>query len=454
MTAFDRVIGYASVKEELLRYCDSFKNPKKYQKLGVKAPRGVLLWGEPGIGKSLLTECFAKECGCKTYTIRKRYSDGKFLDYITDTFREACENAPSIVILDDLDKFSNTSFEYRNTDEYVAVQSGIDECKEHDVFVLATANEVEYLPLSLLRPERFDRVIELQNPSTKDAEKILTDYIQKTNIDESVDISELVVLLSGRTCAELEKVVNDAGISAAYAGRKKISHEDLFNACVRLITDEPDTMEPCSGKSAKLVAIHEAGHAVVSEYWRKNSVNLVSIAGTSCRRSGVTSFVKDDEKAHSMEDLIAEVSVALGGKAATKVLLDIEDTGCGHDIRDAYKLSKKTVAELCWSNFGTITLIHDASELNMGNRDDAIRSFLESTYNDTLQIISENKTLVSSVAEALMTNTTITYKDIARIINEVGWNNSDPEMMDRQTKFHSVERHKKGGIPNKRREIS
>ena len=440
MTAFDRVIGYESVKEELIRYCDSFKNPERYRKLGVKAPRGVLLWGEPGIGKSLMAECFAEECGCKTYIIRKQYSDGKFLDYITDTFREACENAPAVIILDDLDKFSNSGFEYRNTDEYVAVQAGIDACKEYDVFVLATANDIGFLPYSLIRAERFDRVIELQDPSTADAKQILTSYIQKTNIDENVDIQELLVLLSGRTCAELEKVVNDAGISAAYAGRSKIGHVDLFNACVRLITGEPDTMDPCTGKSAKLIAIHEAGHVVVSEYWKSGSVNLASIAGTSCRKCGVTSFIKEDEKAQSMEDMIEEVSVMLGGKAATKVLLDIEDTGCRNDIRNAYNLAKTAVADLCWENFSTITYGPDASEQNMGNRDTIVSDFLDENYKVTKEIISENQILLQRIADALLAQTTITYKDIKRIINEVGWDSTNPEVLNRQRRCQVVMR--------------
>ena len=438
MSAFDKVLGFKSIKEELMRYCDSFKNPERYKKLGAKAPRGILLWGVPGIGKSLMAECFAEECGFKTYTIRKRYSDGKFLDYITDTFQEACDNEPSVVILDDMDKFSNSSFEFRNTDEYVAVQAGIDECKRHNVFVFATANDVDYLPLSLLRPERFDRVIEMKEPSAEDAKNILMSYIQIFSIGSDVDIQELLVLLSGRTCAELERVINDAGISAAYSGRDKVNRKDMFDACVRLITGEPDNIDPCTGKSAKLVAIHEAGHVVVSEYWKRGSVNLVSIAGTSCRKSGVTSFIKDDEKAHSAEDLIAEVSVALAGKAATKVLLGYEDMGCRDDIREAYKMLKSTVADLCWFSFNTITQRADASELNKDNRDDAICFYLESIYKTTTEIISDNQVLVSKIAESLTDYTSISYKDIYRIIDEVGWNSGHSEKMIRDNRYQYV----------------
>ena len=428
MTAFDKVIGYESIKKELLRYCDSFKNPEQYRKLGVKAPRGVLLYGEPGIGKSLMTECFAEECGCKTYTIRKQYSDGKFLDLISETFREACENEPAIIILDDMDKFSNSSFDYRNTDEYVAVQAGIDFCKQHEVFVLATANMIDFLPESLLRAERFDRIIEMQDPSTEDAKRILTSYIRKTNIAEDVDISELLILLSGRTCAELEKVVNDAGISAAYAGRDKIGQEDLFNACVRLITGEPDTMDPCTGRSAKLVAIHEAGHVVVSEFWKRGSVNLASIAGTSYRKCGITSHVKDDEKAHSMEDMLAEVSALLGGKAATEILLEEEDTGCRNDIRNAYNLIKIQVSDLCWEKeFGAVMHGHEPSNYSLDNRDRLIGEYLDADYEVTLDIINNNRILVLKVADALLRQTTITYKDIDRIIKEIGWSSTDAE---------------------------
>ena len=421
MSAFDQIIGYDSIKSELLRYCDSFKNPEKYRQLGAKAPRGVLLHGVPGIGKTLMAECFAKECGYTTFIIRKQYSDGKFLEYITETFKEAKDNAPSVVILDDLDKFSNSDFVYRNTDEYVAVQAGIESCKEYDVFVLATANDIYVLPDSLLRSERFDRIIELQEPSSAEEEKILKSYLGKTKIDKTVDIQEILRLMSGRTCADLEKVVNDAGLSAAYAEKNAIMHEDIFNACIKLITGEDASTGGVTYKGARMVAVHEAGHVVVSEFWRPGSVNLSSIAGNGNGKGGITTNSKDYRKGNTMEDLIFEISIALAGKAATQILLGLEDTGCKADIQNAYNMAKTAVSDFCWNGFEAIQHGHDPSDFAKDNRDREISELLDDIYLETLKTINENRPLVQKVAEALLEKTTITFRDIEQIINETGW---------------------------------
>ncbi len=447
MCEFNQIIGYKSVKEELECYCDTMKNPDKYKAFGVKAPRGVLLYGKPGLGKTLFAECFAKESGCTVYTIRKQYSDGKFLDYITNTFQEAKDNAPSVVILDDLDKFSNSDFTYRNTDEYVAVQAGIDSCQQHDVFVFATANSIDFLPDSLLRAERFDRVIELNPPTAEEAKLILSGYLQRINLDSDVDMEELTTLLSGKTCAELEKVINDAGISAAFSGKDKIGQKELFDACIKLIAGEPDSMDPPKGEIAQLIAIHEAGHAVVSEFWKPGSVNLVSIAGAGYGQSGITSKI-GDYKSNSMEDLISEVSTLLAGKAAAKVLLGAEDTGCSNDIRNAYNLLNWAISSLCWSGFDTIMHGHDPSNFSKDNRDEEISEKMEEIYRTTVEIICENHALVQKVADALLAQTTITYKELRTMIHEVGWDSSYMEEETAELEFHRKNKQKRRASKN------
>ena len=436
MSEFDKIIGYESIKEELKRYCDTMKNPETYRNLGVRAPRGVLLYGEPGIGKTLFAECFAKESSCNTYIVRKQFSNEKFVDYITETFQKARENAPSIIILDDMDKFSNTDYTYQNTDEYVAVQAGIDSCRDSDVFVFATANMIDFLPGSLTRSERFDRVIELTTPKSEEARRIISKYLHNVPLAGNVDTEEIAILLSGRTCADLEKVVNEAGISAAYAGKDTIGKSELLDACVQLIAGHPQITEQRKGVKAKLVAYHEAGHAVISEFWKPESIGLVSIVGSSSTKAGITSKIREDDNAYSMEDIIAEVSSLLGGKAATKVLLDMEDTGCRNDIRDAYNIMNNAISNCGWYGFNGVLHGHEPSNFSLDNRDRNISMQLEDIYQITTEIINDNQTLVKEVAETLMKNTTITYKDLRRIIKRVGWGSTDAKY--KRKKFRKV----------------
>ena len=195
MNAFEKVIGYEAVKAELLRACDVVKNPEKYAKLGTTAPRGIMLWGEPGLGKTLLAQCFIKECGCKSFTIRKTVSDGEMVRVIHKTFKQAKAAGRAIVFLDDLDKFANEDNNHPDAEEYVTVQACIDSCKDADVFLLATANSKKCFPDSLLRSGRFDKVIELKCPKGENAVRVTKHFLsQKKNLRD-VDAVEIAKVM-------------------------------------------------------------------------------------------------------------------------------------------------------------------------------------------------------------------------------------------------------------------
>ena len=173
MNAFRKVIGYEQVKQELMQIADTLKNHEVYEALGVSSPRGLLLHGVPGVGKSLMAQCLIEESGREAFACRKTEPNGKFVGTIKEVFEKAAESAPSIVYLDDMDKFANDDERHRNSEEFVTVQSCIDELRGKEVFVLATANETRCLPDSLTRAGRFDRVIEVEAPEGKDAERII-----------------------------------------------------------------------------------------------------------------------------------------------------------------------------------------------------------------------------------------------------------------------------------------
>ena len=148
MSAFDKIIGYEEIKRDLIRMADTLKNREAYEHLGASAPMGLLLHGEPGVGKSLMAECLIEESGRKAFVCRKTQTNEKFVETIKEVFDQAAQNAPSIVFLDDMDKFANDDEDHCNSEEYVTVQSCIDEVKNKEVFVLATVNEMRCLPRS------------------------------------------------------------------------------------------------------------------------------------------------------------------------------------------------------------------------------------------------------------------------------------------------------------------
>ena len=194
MSAFDKMIGYENIKAELMRVSDVLKDHAKYSKLGVKTPRGVLLYGEPGLGKTMMAECVIEESGRKSFVLRKDQSDGEFIKTIKEIFDKAKAEAPSVILFDDMDKYANEDYQHKDAEEYVAIQSGIDSVKDSEVFVIATVNNEDDLPDSLLRPGRFDIRIEMELPEISDVEKIIEYYLDKKNSVDSVDCEEIATL--------------------------------------------------------------------------------------------------------------------------------------------------------------------------------------------------------------------------------------------------------------------
>lgn len=233
MNAFDKVIGYQSIKQELLQFCDMIRNRKLYAEMGARLPHGLLLYGEPGLGKTLMANCFIEECGLNTITVRRNKGGDAFIDGITQAFAKAAEEAPAVIFLDDMDKFANESSLHCDTPEYVAVQAGIDAVKETDVFVIATANDIRKLPDSLRRSGRFDRKIGVREPTADDAAAIIAHYLEGKRISANVDRNDLAKMMSYHSCAELETILNEAAIRAVFAREESIRMEDIF--CKRIV---------------------------------------------------------------------------------------------------------------------------------------------------------------------------------------------------------------------------
>ncbi|MCF0112892.1 MAG: AAA family ATPase, partial [Bacilli bacterium] len=292
---FSALIGFDHIKKELHVYLDSLKNQEKYIALGAKAPKTLLLHGRPGTGKTCFAEAFIKATGRRCFTVRKDKSDGDFLDAIATAFEEAMENAPSVVFLDDMDKFSDTEGRRNsNSEEYVTIQTCLDRIGDADVFVIATTNDLETLPHSLTRAKRFGSIIEIDDPDRESAMAIIRHYIGKFKQVKDIDYELVGRLLVGHTCAEIEDIINKAGILAAYADKGFISTDEITSAVLDKIYGLGKAKSRLSEEYQYEVAIHEACHAVVMEALEPGTVTFVSLSSRDSATEGVTSIDKDD----------------------------------------------------------------------------------------------------------------------------------------------------------------
>ena len=418
MSTFDKIIGYETIKSELLQICDMIHNRKIYDDLGAKLPQGILLYGDPGLGKTLMAKCFIEESGLQAFTVRRNKGSDDFIGDITDTFAKAKEHAPSIVFLDDMDKFANEDDNHKNAEEYVAVQSGIDEVKNCDVFVIATVNEKWNLPDSLTRAGRFDRKIELSCPTGKDAAAIITHYLTNKKVSGSVNMEDLTKMISYSSCAELETILNEAAIKAAYARKEAVEMVDLVQAVLGMQYDCPDNYTKTSAEKLKKTALHEAGHLVVSEVLASGSVGLASLRTTGRDKTG--GFI------HRCKELSRDsdhVLVCLAGKAAVELNYAEECAdGCESDINRAIRYIRHDLSVSASRGFGLADVavrFDDISEVMNSRSEAVVQAELERCIMKTKDILLKNRAFLEKTAEALMEKETLLYSDICKIKKDV-----------------------------------
>lgn len=416
MREFDKVIGYNDIKAELLRFANVLKEPEKYTRLGVTIPSGIILYGNPGLGKTFMAKCFIAETGCKVFTIRKDKPNGDFVKHIKETFESAKKESEgiSIVFLDDMDKFANEDNLHQNAEEYIAVQSCIDDCKGYGVFALATVNDMCILPPSLLREGRFDKEISFNRPKGKDAEKLIEHFLGQKQIMGNIDAEEIARLMEGRSCATLETVINEAGIYAGYEGKEKIGQEDVVKACMRLLFGAPECIDPADNVNTKSIAVHEAGHAVIAEILDPGSVSLVSICRYSGAVEGIT--IIHNPEGFELSKVLQEHDVisSLGGKAATEMIYGVADVGCNSDMDIVFSRVERFVDNFCSLGFETFSDSNSSGDL-LEKRDRLIAAEVERYYKAAKQIIAENRAFLDAVVEALIDHETVTYREMQKI---------------------------------------
>lgn len=252
-------------------------------------------------------------------------------------FENAKASAPAILLLDDMDKFSNDSVEeHRDTEEYVAVQSLMDDAKECGVYVIATVNCWYNLPSSLLRSGRFDVKIRMQMPQIEDTEKIIRHYLEDKNyafID--ADLKDIAGILIDNSCADIASVVNEAALYAGYENRNSVTKDDLIRACLRKFFEAPESYTEVSPEVRLRIAYHEAGHAVIAETLEPESVNLISIKACNGDTGGVTSLRRNRDYWQRVCYQENRILARLGGKAASELVFGEVDAGTSSDLSNA-----------------------------------------------------------------------------------------------------------------------
>lgn len=413
MSSFDKIIGYETIKNELMQISDMINNKSVYEKLGAKLPMGVLLYGDPGLGKTLMAKCFIEECKLETFTIRKNKSEN-FVEHISEIFKEAKEKAPAIIFLDDMDKFANEDNNHRDAEEYVAVQAGIDDVKGTGVFVLATVNEHHKLPRSLTRSGRFDRCIEVCSPNSQDCVNIIKHYLEDKKVADDINIEDISKMISYSSCAELETIMNEAAILAGFKRKECIEMSDIVSSVLKMEYNSPDDFTKVTDAELKKIAYHEAGHLVMSEILCPGSIGLASVRTSG--RNSVGGFVRRCKKLPNAE---SHILVSLSGKAAVELNYGMCADGCESDIKRAFECIRDEISENGSMGFGMVDVANhrfpETSESLNSRNESIVQTELERYFYKAKEIILKNKEFLDNIVCALIEKETLLSSDIKKI---------------------------------------
>lgn len=322
MKGFDRIAGYEKEKTELLQLRKFLHNVDRYQEMGVRIPRGVILYGEPGVGKTVMARAIADE-GIALIEVRAAdCCEENTAEKLQTAFEQAKSHSPSVLLLDELDKIAgNSRFYYMEDNDAIrkVLLQELDKLAENDgVLVVATCNDIRSLGDALVRSGRFDRQLAIDSPCEKDRKKILTQYFGKLKMKTSFDFGYLARVTPGYTGAELECIANEAGIAAMEKKTQSISLDDARKVMNRLSFHGQE--EKNSAKSNRVIAVHEAGHALVAAVLAPDCVYGASILAQG-ETSGHTNFICSDGEPVSVQSEENVITVLLAGFVAEREIL-------------------------------------------------------------------------------------------------------------------------------------
>lgn len=444
---FSKVAGLKEEKEDLEEVVDFLKSPGKYAKLGARIPKGILLVGRPGTGKTLLAKAVAGEAGVPFFSI----SGSDFVEMfvgvgasrVRDLFNEAKRNAPCIVFIDEIDAVARQRGSGLGGSHDEREQTLNQLLVEMDGFglysgiiVLAATNRPDILDPAILRPGRFDRKIVVSPPDVKGREEILKVHAKDKPMSDDVDLVEIAKTTSGFTGADLENLLNEAAILAAKSGKKYVSNDDIKQSFIKVGIGTEKKSKVVSDKERKITAYHEAGHAILfRELPDVGPVHTISIIPTGMGAAGYTMpLPEEDYMFNTKSKMLNEIKVSLGGRIAEELIFGDVTTGASGDIKQATKLAKAMVMKYGMSDkLGMINYESEHEEIFIGRDightktyaddtariiDEEIRNIIDSCYEEAKQIIISRRNVLDKCCELLLEKEKIGYEEFEALFND------------------------------------
>ena len=443
---FNDVAGCDEEKEELVEIIDFLKNPRKYNEIGARIPKGVILFGPPGTGKTLLAKAVAGEAGVPFFSI----SGSDFVEMfvgvgasrVRDMFKTAKENSPCIVFIDEIDAVGRQRGAGMGGGHDEREQTLNQLLVEMDGFtgntgiiIMAATNRPDVLDPALLRPGRFDRQITISNPDVLGREAILKVHARNKHLDPQVKLNEIAQRTPGFSGADIENLLNEAALLAARENRKVISTADIDEAIDRVMMGPAKKSKKYTEKERTLVAFHEAGHAVIGLRLEDASVvQKITIVPRGQAGGYNLMMPKEETYFRTKEQLLETITGFLGGRVAEEITFSDISTGASNDFENATKIARAMVTEYGMSNLGPIQYEQPNGSIFLGRDylkdknfsdqvaleiDKEVRNIIEGCYEKAKSVLIENRELLKNIANYLLLVETLTKSDIDEI-NQTG----------------------------------
>ena len=441
---FKDVAGEDEAKESLTEIVDFLHNPGKYTKIGAKLPKGALLVGPPGTGKTLLAKAVAGEAHVPFYSL----SGSDFVEMfvgvgasrVRDLFKNAAENAPCIIFIDEIDaigrsrdsRLGGNDEREQTLNQLLSEMDGFDSTK--GLLVLAATNRPEILDPALLRPGRFDRRVVVERPDLNGRINILKVHSKDVLLDETVDFKEIALATSGAVGADLANMMHEAAINAVKHGRQAVSQKDLFEAVEVVLVGKEKKDRIMSKEERRIVSYHEVGHALVSALQKHSEpVQKITIVPRTMGALGYVMNVPEEEKyLNTKKELEAMLVELMAGRAAEELVFDTVTTGAANDIEKATNLARAMITQYGMSKkFGLMSLeskenqylsgrtVLNCSDATAGEIDQEVMKILKDSYEEAKRLLSENRDAMDQIAEFLIEKETITGKEFMEIFRKV-----------------------------------
>ncbi len=440
---FDNVAGCVEEKEEMKELVDYLKNPQKFAKMGARVPKGVLLTGAPGTGKTLLAKAIAGEAGVPFFSI----SGSDFVEMfvgvgasrVRDMFKQAKLNAPCIIFIDEIDAVGRQrgtglggghDEREQTLNQLLVEMDGFNE--NSGIIIIAATNRSDVLDPALLRPGRFDRQIIVNLPDRKGREEILRVHARNKFFESDVNFENIARRTPGFSGAELENTLNEAAILAVRANKDKISKADIDEAIDRVIGGPAKKSKIITPKEKRLVAYHEAGHATIGlKVEKADVVQKVTIIPRGEAGGYVMMTPEDDVTLETKSGLLDRITGLLAGRVSEEMFFGDVTTGAHNDIEKATRIARLMVTEFGMSSLGTIQYEQQTGSAFLGRDyantrksfsgqvayeiDQEVRKIIDGCYNRCKEVLTENKDLLVKIAETLLEKEVLTSEEIYEI---------------------------------------